>query len=217
MKKHVKVSKAEEYEVQLEMVDLECTRLRRMLDQLLSAKNANNPPEYAEMERKLLIQNVMLKELEKKNGELSKDLDAKIKENNNLKEYLKESEEPGTKAHDAVKKKQQIANYKEKIAEMSIEIAELKSRLAKPDVEDNVPKEVKENTHTSIKEEEKKDETREEEFKKKEEEMRNEIKVKEALNKRLKRENEEHKKANEEHEKEREQLNDKVKQCNALK
>ena len=119
MKKNIKITKKEEYEIQLEMVDNECTRLRRMLEELLHTKNEGNPPGYNELEKQLLDKTVTIKDLQKTNKELMAELENSRKEYEGLLQRMQEADDQPFKTYDTIKQNQIMEEYKEKFNETS--------------------------------------------------------------------------------------------------
>ena len=131
IKRNIKFTKFQEYKIQLEIADKECKRLQKMLEELLLEKHEDN--ENPKIDQKGLSQMVIIKELRKKNNELTLELNNKIKENTNL---LDKIQDPTEGTYNALKIRRQIESYKEKTNEMAIEIEELKFKLAKKNTEE---------------------------------------------------------------------------------
>ena len=64
IKRNIKLTKFQEYKIQLEIADKECKRLQKMLEELLQEKHEDN--ENPKIDQKGLSQMVIIKELRKK-------------------------------------------------------------------------------------------------------------------------------------------------------
>ncbi len=143
LKKDIKITKLTEYESQLKTCEAECVRLRGMLDELISSKHVGSPTEYVEVEEKMLEQSMRLKELARKNTELSSSLDAKTQEADRFRVRSEELEAELAKGRghtdQAGKHKRMITELKGRVDELTAEIERIKSESAQKNREENSP------------------------------------------------------------------------------
>lgn len=128
LRKSMKVTKIDEYRVQLEVAETESLRLRRALDELI--RTQENQRQYAEDSKE---QEMELKRLKRQNNDLSTALNKKTRENEMLAEKLNEQKNEKR----ATSSSKQRKEHKDEVDQLKEEIDELKAKLRLKESEEN--------------------------------------------------------------------------------
>lgn len=132
MQKNIKLTKQNEADEMNNAYEQECKRLREMLEDVISSKCKDMPPNYAEMETKRIELKHTVKELKAKIQELNSKMDQGVEPDRRISEMNKKIE---FLQQENIKQREKLGQYKitldeanEKIGDLEATIKELEDR-----------------------------------------------------------------------------------------